>query len=451
MTGDKKKRHRMELIGVVCVLVVLGVGMFYLKVRKDAEKTGGTASGSTQEQSGENTVTESVSGQSDDTSIGDNSESISEDEGTDSFSNTDSRVSGQEQDTTSTETPTPEPEKSLEEKLAGQYQAVSWAEVVGDKILVCQIDSIEVRDFSNNLVKEYTDLGRISREAAAFYSNGNVAYYASASESGSRSIWRLDLETGEKEEMMSLDNNSRFAGANESYLYYTVWGEDGLENTLKARRISDGSELELGSDMDEVTVRSDCVIAMGLRFDVSPVELKIYSPDGSSSVTVGEYVNSYVAEDDRIYYLDYGSDYGYIPADLKSCSLSGGGVQVLAEDLNALSFDMAGDHTIFYASASEGTDTSGAGYLFYNYQTGVTRKAADSGTYVQFLCSDGDKAYLERENQIVVYDRKAGQFLDDTYPEPESGYYVEGFVLNGAFWAVQQFSDNRVEVIPMGG
>lgn len=422
MTGDKKKRHLMELIGVVCVLVVLGVGMFYLKVRQDAEKTGGTASGSTQEQSGENTVTESVS--------------------------------GQEQDATSTETPTPEPEKSLEEKLAGQYQAVSWAEVIGDKILVCQIDSIEVRDFSNNLVKEYTDLGRISREAAALYSNGNVAYYASASESGSRSIWRLDLETGEKEEMMSLDNNSRFAGANESYLYYTVWGEDGLENTLKARRISDGSELELGSDMDEVTVRSDCVIAMGLRFDVSPVELKVYSlysPDGSSSVTVGEYVNSYVAEDDRIYYLDYGSDYGYIPADLKSCSLSGGDVQVLAEDLNALSFDMAGDHTIFYASASEGTDTSGAGYLFYNYQTGVTQKAADSGTYVQFLCSDGDKAYLERENQIVVYDRKAGQFLDDTYPEPESGYYVEGFLLNGAFWAVQQFSDNRVEVIPMGG
>ena len=116
----------------------------------------------------------------------------------------------------------------------------------------------------------------------------------------------------------------------------------------------------------------------------------------------GEYVNSYLVSEGRIYYLDYGSEAGYIPVDLKSCSRNGQEVQVLAEDLNTLSFSMAGENTIFFASVSEGADTADSGYLFYNWQTGEQKKAAESGTYLGFLGSDGQKAYLEREEQVTT-------------------------------------------------
>lgn len=439
MSGNKKKRHIMELIGAICVVAVLGGGLFWLKIRQDGQRTEKTASESDEvrengatDQMAEETTGDSLDGSSADTDVQSVPEAESEaPDGTDP----------QE----ATVTPTPAPE----ERTAGRYQAVSWAQAVGDEILVCQTDAIEVRDSSNNVVKNYTDLGRISRESAAVYSNGQFACFASADESGTENVWRLDLETGEKEPLMTLESGSRFVGANQEYLYYTAWGGDGMENTLKAHRISDGAELELGKNVDEVTVLPDYVITMGLRFDVSPTELRVCGPDGSSSQVIGEYVNSYVVENDRIYYLDYGSDYGYLPSDLKSCGMGGEDVQVLAEDLNALSFCLAGEHTVYFAGSSEGADSSGDGYIFYNYRTGERKKAADSGTYIQFLCENDGKAYLERENQIVVYDIAEGRFLDSTYQVPDGSYAVEGFWLNGMFWAVQQTSDHRVDVIPL--
>lgn len=137
--------------------------------------------------------------------------------------------------------------------------------------------------------------------------------------------------------------------------------------------------------------------------------------------------------------------------DLKSCSRNGQEVQVLAEDLNTLSFSMAGENTIFFASVSEGADTADSGYLFYNWQTGEQKKAAESGTYLGFLGSDGQKAYLEREEQVAVYDMAAGQFQEGAFALPEGCYPVEGLFLNGEFWVVQSSSDNRIDLTPLGG
>ncbi len=438
MSKNKKKKLGKELIAVVCVLAVLAGGVWYLRAQQDhsdAQNTEGT--------SGEN----AAAGTEEDLASGSTSEtaeSVSAEDTEDS-----STVENQEEQ--ASETPIPEPTLSPEEKLAGDYREVSWAQVIGEQILVCQMDAIEVRDSSNQIVKNYTDLGQLSLGGDSVYTNGYMVYYASVSDTGSRSIWQLDLETGEKKEMVALENSSVFAGANQEYLYYIVSGADDFENTLRAYRISDGTVMDIAQNVDEVTVLSDKVITMGLRFDVSPVALKVCGADGSNPVTIGEYVNSYLVSEGRIYYLDYGSEAGYIPADLKSCSRNGQEVQVLAEDLNALSFSMAGENTIFFASVSEGADTAASGYLFYNWQTGEQKKVAESGTYLGFLGSDGQKAYLEGEEQVAVYDMASGQFQEGAFALPEGCYPVEGLFLNGEFWVVQSSSDNWIALAPLGG
>ncbi len=340
---------------------------------------------------------------------------------------------------------------SGENAAAGAEEGVASGSTSGTAERASVEDTEDSSAVENQEEQVSETLGQLSLGGDSVYTNGYTVYYAAVSDTGSRGIWQLDLETGEKKEMAALENNSVFAGANREYLYYIVSGADDFENTLKAYRISDGTVLDIAQNVDEVTVLSDAVITMGLRFDVSPVALKVCSPDGSNPVTIGEYVNSYLVSEGRIYYLDYGSEAGYIPVDLKSCSRNGQEVQVLAEDLNTLSFSMAGENTIFFASVSEGADTADSGYLFYNWQTGEQKKAAESGTYLGFLGSDGQKAYLEREEQVAVYDMAAGQFQEGAFALPEGCYPVEGLFLNGEFWVVQSSSDNRIDLTPLGG
>ncbi len=448
MSKNKKKKLGKELIAVVCVLAVLAGGVWYLRTQQNHSDTQ-NAEGTSGENAAAGAEEGVASGSTSETAERGSAEDVEE---SSTVENQEDQVSETPAATAApTDTPTPEPTLSPEEKLAGDYREVGWAQVIGEQILVCQMDAIEVRDSANQIVKNYTDLGQLSLGGDSVYTNGYTVYYASVSDTGSRSIWQLDLETGEKKEMVALENSSVFAGANREYLYYIVSGADDFENTLKAYRISDGTVLDIAQNVDEVTVLSDVVITMGLRFDVSPVALKVCGLDGSNSVTIGEYVNSYLVSEGRIYYLDYGSEAGYIPVDLKSCSRNGQEVQVLAEDLNTLSFSMAGENTIFFASVSEGTDTADSGYLFYNWQTGEQKKAADSGTYLGFLGSDGQKAYLEREEQVAVYDMAAGQFQEGAFALPEGCYPVEGLFLNGEFWVVQSSSDNRIDLTPLGG
>ena len=116
MSGNKKKRHIMELIGAICVVAVLGGGLFWLKIRQDGQRTEKTASESDEvrengatDQMAEETTGDSLDGSSADTDVQSVPEAESEaPDGTDP----------QE----ATVTPTPAPE----ERTAGRYQAVSW-------------------------------------------------------------------------------------------------------------------------------------------------------------------------------------------------------------------------------------------------------------------------------------------------------------------------------------
>lgn len=455
MSRNKKRRHLRELVGVACVLAILAGGMYYLKNRQDQQNVGQSASaaGAEQGKGGETAGVQNASGQTKDTSRQEPAADSQgeQEEPAQTLSESAEQSSGepsQQEKAPGNGEPDAGTEKAPEETtLAGTYVPISWAGVSGDRILICQTDAIEIRDLHNQVLKSYPGLGKIIQGAAAVYTNGSAAYYAAESESGDRSVWRLRLSDGGKEEVMALEDNWQLAGVNEDFLYYTVWNGDGMENMLKARSLSDGGEYEIGKNVDEVTVLPEHVVTMGLRFDISPVELKTCSPDGSNAVTIGAYVNACLVEEDRIYYLEYGSDYGYLPTNLKSCCLNGGESQVLAENLNALSFSLAGEHRIFYAASSEGADISQAGYLFYDYQTGETEKAADSGDYIQFLCSGGSRAYLEKENEIVVYDFQTGQFLEERQQLPEDSYVVEGFMADGRFFEVLQSSDHRVDVV----
>ena len=58
MSENKKKRHIMELIGAVCVVAVLGGGLFWLKTRQDGQRTEKTVSESDEVQ--ENSATDQM-------------------------------------------------------------------------------------------------------------------------------------------------------------------------------------------------------------------------------------------------------------------------------------------------------------------------------------------------------------------------------------------------------
>lgn len=437
MSEEKKKRHIRELIAVLCAAAVIGAGVWYLKDQSDKRETAGNASSVVVEnaQSKKSSTAADVSG-------------------------TETEQENDEENTTAAEkaepVPSQESEKtqsdiSPEEKLSGVYHGISWAGTVGGQIIACQMDAIEVKDAAGQTVRTFADLGRLSLGSDAVYTNGCYAWYAAAADDGTRGVWQLDLETGEKKKMFSLGERETFTGVNSEYLYYIVPGADEFENTLKALRISDGMVLDIAENVDEVTVLPESVIAMGLRFDVSPAEMKVCSPDGSSQVTVGEYVNCYQVDGDRIYYLDYGDSDGYMPSDLKSCSPYGQDVQVLAQDLYTISFSAVGQDTVYFASEESREESSESEYVLLNYRTGERKTVAEGGSYIQYLCSDQNRVYLGKDDQIVVYDMAGGQMKENVYTVPEGSYVTAGFLLEGKLFSVQESSDNRIETVAVEG
>lgn len=438
MSEDKRKRRKKELAVVLCVVAVLAVGVWYLKEHRQEWQTQSADSFAgedtkTAEKSGDSTaVSETEDAAANEGADGEEENAVPSDEPTPSVQ--------------PSATPTPEPTLSAEEKAGGVYRGIDWAGEAGGRILICQMDSIEIRDSQGQTVQNFSDLGRIKGGSSSVYTNGFYAWFASSGEDGTGKIWRLDLESGEKQEFLTLGQQDTFVGANSRYFYYTVPGADEFENTLRAVRISDGAVTDIAQNVDEVTVLPEHVITMGLRFDVSPVKLDVYTADGSSSVTVGEYVNFYQTDGERILYLDYGSADGYTPSDLKTCGLDGQNVQTLAEDLEAISFSAAGDHTIYFSGGGQ-DGTSGTGYILFDFETGEYRTVYEGGSYLQFLAGDQEKIWLGKENQIIMYEQKSGQLHEGVYTVPEGSYAVGGFILDGRFYAVVKSSDNRVDVI----
>lgn len=437
MSGKEKKRHVRELLAILCVAVFLAAGVWYLKDQREKRERDASVSEESQKLQEQEEMTAS-------------SEMIQDSENQDR-----EEQESQEQKSMVTPTAAPEttaePELTEEEKSGGVYRGISWADSVGDQIIVCQMDAIEVKDAAGQTVRSFSDLGRLSRGSDTVYTNGFYVWYAAASEDGTTAVWQLDLETGDKKAVLELGERDTFVGVNSEYLYYIVPGADEFENTLKASRINDGTVLDITDHVGEVTVLSDTVITMGLRFDVSPTEMKVFSADGSNPVTVGSYVSNCQVKDDRIYYLDYGSEEGYLPSDLKSCSLSGQDIRVLAEDLYTIAVNPAGENMVYFASEETGSGNSGTEYVLLNYETGEKKTVAEGGSYIQFLCSDGNRVYLGKENQIAVYDFAGGQMRENIASAPENSYTAGGFLMDGTFYAVWQSSDNQVEVVPVEG
>ena len=316
------------------------------------------------------------------------------------------------------------------------------------KILVCQTDTIEIRDSEGSTVRVFSDLGRFAGGAGFVYTNGFYAWFAAEEEDGGKQIWRLDLESGDKKAYMTIGDRDSFAGVNQEYLYYIVPGGDEFENTLRAFRLSDGAAVDVAENVGEVTVLSDTVITMGLRFDVSPVEMKVWMSNGSGALTVGEYVNFYQAVGEEILYLDHGNGDGYIPSDLKAYNLTRKESRVLAADLNTISFSPADEVVVYFAAGSE-VPAENTGYMLLELKTGEVRKIAKGGTYMQFLCGDKERIWLGKETGVAVYDRETGQQQEVSCEIPEGSSVADGFVLNDRGYIVLELSDGRIDVVPV--
>lgn len=172
MSGKEKKRHVRELLAILCVAVFLAAGVWYLKDQREKRERDASVSEESQKLQEQEEMTAS-------------SEMIQDSENQDR-----EEQESQEQKSMVTPTAAPEttaePELTEEEKSGGIYRGINWADSVGDQIIVCQMDAIEVKDAAGQTVRSFSDLGRLSRGSDTVYTNGFM--------SGMRRLQRMGLQ-----------------------------------------------------------------------------------------------------------------------------------------------------------------------------------------------------------------------------------------------------------------